>query len=397
MTALFETAVRVGAASRTTIDTPALVLDLDRFEHNVATMARFCRDAGLALRPHAKTHKSSTVARRQIAAGAIGIACATIEEAEVMVAAGLPGVLITSPLVSDGKIARLAALLRQAADVMVVADDAGNVARLDAAAARVGRRLGVLVDLDLGQKRVGVPGIAEGVALARAIAAAENLRFAGVQTYAGHLQHVAGHAERAAATRAALDTARALVAALGEAGLPPAIVTGGGTGTFRIDARGGDDETGEGAWTSPLTELQPGSYVVMDAEYADIQFAQDADWPFVPALTVQVTVISTHVPGQVTTDGGSKAFSLDGPAPRIVGPLAGGAYAFAGDEYGRVSLPAGVAPPPLGSRIECIVPHCDPTIALYDEMVVVRGDAVVAVWPIDARGRRALPRVPPLR
>ncbi|NVO15209.1 MAG: DSD1 family PLP-dependent enzyme [Rhodoplanes sp.] len=365
--------------SRALIDTPALVLDLDAFEHNIARMAEICRTAGVGLRPHAKTHKSSIIARKQIAAGAIGIGCATLDEAEVMVAAGLPGVLITSPLVTQGKIARLMRLVAGTGDVMVVADNPENVAALDQAAAAAGTTLGVLVDLDLGQHRTGVATVADGVRLARDIADRRHLRFAGVQAYGGHLQHIPDHAGRLAATRAADALVAELVAALTEEGLAPGIVTGAGTGTHRINAGGG-----------PFTELQAGSYTVMDAEYGDVEYAPGEAWPFRQALFVAVTVVSTNAPGRVTTDGGTKAFALNGPPPRIAaGPLAGAAYAFSGDEHGCITLPDGVAAPTLGTVLDCVVPHCDPTIAHYDAIHCVRGDRLVDVWPVDARGRRA--------
>ncbi|RAI42772.1 DSD1 family PLP-dependent enzyme [Rhodoplanes roseus] len=365
--------------SRAKIDTPALVLDLDAFEHNVALMAETCRRAGIGLRPHAKTHKCSTIAKRQIAAGALGIGCATIDEAEVMVAAGLPGVLITSPLVTAGKIARLARLVEAGGDVMVVADHPANVAALDQAIGATGRTLRVLVDLDLGHHRTGVGTVADGVRLAREIASWKALRFAGVQAYAGHLQHIADHAERLARTRAADALVADLVAELKAEDLAPAIVTGAGTGTHRINAAG-----------SPFTELQAGSYIVMDAEYGGIEYAPGESWPFRPALSVAVAVTSANVPGSVTTDGGTKAFALNGPRPRVAsGPLAGAAYEFSGDEHGRVSLPEGTATPALGTVLECTVPHCDPTIAHFDAIHCVRGDRLVDVWPVDARGRRA--------
>ncbi|MDC7787916.1 DSD1 family PLP-dependent enzyme [Rhodoplanes sp. TEM] len=364
--------------SRERIDTPALVLDLDAFEHNVALMAETCRRAGVGLRPHAKTHKCSTIARRQIEAGALGIGCATIDEAEVMVAAGLPGVLITSPLVTDGKIARLMQLVSQGGDVMVVADHPQNVAALDAAATAAGATLRVLVDLDLGHHRTGVAGVAEGVRLAREIASWRALRFAGVQAYGGHLQHIADHAERLAATRAADGRVADLVRELTAADLAPAIVTGAGTGTHRMNASG-----------SPFTELQAGSYIVMDAEYGGIEYAPGEAWPFRPALFVAVAVTSANVPGSVTTDGGTKAFALNGPRPRVAsGPLAGAPYEFSGDEHGRIALPDGRAAPALGTVLECTVPHVDPTIAHYDAIHCVRGDRLVEVWPVDARGRR---------
>lgn len=365
--------------SRALIDTPALVLDLDAFEHNIARMAALCRAAVVGLRPHAKTHKCSIIARQQVAAGALGVGCATLDEAEVMAAAGLPGVLVTSPVVTPGKIARLMRLVARAGDVMVVADNPENVAALDQAATTAGMTLGVLVDLDLGQHRTGVATTADGVRLARDIAGRRHLRLAGVQAYGGHLQHIGDHAGRLAATRAADMLVADLVAALTREGLAPQIVTGAGTGTHRFNAGGG-----------PFTELQAGSYTVMDAEYGDVEYAPGEAWPFRQALFVAVTVVSTNAPGRVTTDGGTKAFALNGPPPRIArGPLAGAAYAFSGDEHGCITLPDGVAAPRLGTMVDCIVPHCDPTIAHYDAIHCVRGDRLVDVWPVDARGRRA--------
>ncbi|MTW18955.1 DSD1 family PLP-dependent enzyme [Rhodoplanes serenus] len=362
---------------RDVVPTPALVLDRDALDHNIALMAAACREAGVALRPHAKTHKCSRIAARQIAAGACGIACATLDEAEVMVAAGLPGVLITSPVVGAGKPERLARLAARAPDLLVVADHPDTVAALDRAVAAAGVRLGVLVDADIGHHRTGVAGPAEAVALARAIAARPALRFAGVQGYAGHIQHIGNVDARRSAAAAAAGQLAAVVTALTAAGLRPAIVTGAGTGTHRFDAAG------------PFTELQAGSYTVMDAEYGAVDYAAGEPWPFRPALAVAVTVVSANVPGQVTTDGGTKAFALNGPLPRIAdGPLAGAAYAFRGDEHGCVTLPTGAATPPPGTVLTGTVPHCDPTIAHYDAVHVVQGDRLVDVWAIDARGRR---------
>lgn len=365
--------------SRLELSTPALVLDLDALERNIARMAQAVRGFGRGLRPHVKSHKCVRIARMQIAAGAAGICCATLDEAEIMAAGGIRGILITSPVTTAVKIARLVRLVRHAPDTMIVVDNADNAAALAGAARESGIVLPVLVDLELGFGRTGVPTVNAAEALVRRITACPSLALRGVQAYGGQLQHTADHAERLALCRRAHGFVTETVARLTAIGLPPEIVTGGGTGTHAIDGREG-----------PFTEIQAGSYVFMDAEYRDIDYGDARGWPFDDALFVQTAVISTNVAGSVTTDAGTKAFALNGPKPRIVTPhLAGATYEYSGDEHGRVSLAAGAAQPMLGTRIECVVPHCDPTVALYDVFHVIRGNALVDVWPVDARGRAA--------
>ena len=371
----------IGAAgSRYRVNTPALVLDLDAFDRNLNTMARFCESAGVQLRPHAKTHKSTKIAHRQIELGAHGICCATLDEAEVMSEAALPGILITSPVVSAEKIERLMALLRKSPDVMIVVDNATNVEILDRAASRWGHQLQVLVDFDLGHHRTGVLHISDAIQLAQHVTAHAGLQFVGIQAYGGHLQHVADYSSRHKRARKAEQSISQLTKALTAAGLKPNIVTGAGTGTHLIDGTSGT-----------FTELQAGSYIFMDAEYSDIEYKSSATWPFGIALFVQVAVISTNVSGTVTTDGGTKAFALNGPKPRIANKsFAGASYEFSGDEHGRIRLPDGVPSPQIADRLECIIPHCDPTVAHYDVYYCVRGDILMDIWPIDARGRLVL-------
>ena len=372
--------IRAGgeAGSRYRLNTPALVLDLDAFESNISAMAEACRGFGIGMRPHAKTHKSTAIAKRQIEAGARGICCATLDEAEVMAEAGLPGLLITAPLVSTEKIARLLQIMRNSPDAMVIVDNPLNVDALDRAAGEAGQRLNVVIDLDIGNHRTGVQTAADAVRLAADVAGRSHLSYAGLQAYGGQLQHISDHAVRLARTRSADELIRQTVVDLTGSGLKPAIVTGAGTGTHRIDGE-----------TGPFTELQVGSYIFMDADYADVEYEPDRTWPFRFALFVQGMVISTNVSGKVTVDAGTKAFALNGPKPRVMsGPLAGATYEFAGDEHGRLLLPDGMPRPEIGMRVEFIVPHCDPTVALYDSYHCVREDRLVETWPIDACGRR---------
>jgi 3-hydroxy-D-aspartate aldolase len=370
--------------SRALLDTPALCIDLDAMERNIAAMAEFCRSKSVALRPHAKTHKSVNIAARQIAAGAIGICCATIGEAEVMAAGGVPGVLVTSPQVTPPKIARVIALNLAAADgVTVVVDHPQNVAELDAAARASGTTLNVLVDFSSGHHRTGAATEDDAIALAQAVEAAGGLRLTGLQAYYGNLQHVADRAARQAKVKRQHAVIAALAGRLRAAGLAVPVVTGAGTGTHDVDAE-----------AKIFTELQAGSYVFMDVEYAEALRDGRNALPFETSLFVQtavVSVASARVPGgYVTTDAGLKCFATEGPKPEVMsGGPPGATYGYAGDEHGRLFFASGAGPvPALGERIELVTPHCDPTVNLHDFYHVIRGDTLVDIWPVDARGKR---------
>ncbi|MEI9986643.1 MAG: DSD1 family PLP-dependent enzyme [Aliidongia sp.] len=364
--------------ARAKLDTPALLIELGALERNIRRMAEFAAAKGVALRPHAKTHKSDEIARRQIAAGAVGICCATLGEAEIMVAAGIPGVLITSPMVTESKIARLMRLAAQAGPdgLMVAVDHPDNVRALDAAAAALPHPLKLLVDCAAGLQRTGCRDAEAALALAHLIHASPHLTLKGVQNYSGHLQHVPTRTERAAKAQAQRAGLAAMVERGRAEGLPINIVTGAGTGTFDLDSEGG-----------PFTELQTGSYVFMDVDY--LRALQDGrnGPPFEVALAVQTAVVSANAEQWVTIDGGLKCFATDGPKPTIhAGTDPASRFEFFGDEHGML-IPAG-ARPQLGDRIELVVPHCDPTVNLHDVYHVMDGDTLVALWPVAARGRR---------
>ena len=354
------------------IDTPALVLDLAAFERNLARMADAVKAHGARLRPHAKSHKCPEIARRQIAAGAFGICCQKVSEAEALVAGGVADVLVTNEIVGERKIERLAALAREA-KVSVLADDARNVAQLESVAARRGVRLDVLIELDVGAGRCGVaPGEAV-LALARVIAGARNLRFAGLHAYHGAAQHLRGPEERRAAIVSAASLALAARRSLEEAGLRCETVTGAGTGTFLL-------ESASGAYD----EVQPGSYVFMDADYNRNKW--DDGWPrFEQSLFVLTAVMSVPAPDRVIVDAGLKASSVDSGMPQVHA-LTGLEYVKASDEHGVVSVEAGTRAPALGEKLLLVPGHCDPTVNLYDWFVCVRGGIVEALWPITARG-----------
>ncbi|HEY5290484.1 MAG TPA: DSD1 family PLP-dependent enzyme [Caulobacteraceae bacterium] len=355
--------------------TPALVVDVDALDRNIAAMAAFAAKAGLRLRPHAKTHKSVEIARRQIAAGAVGVCCAKLGEAEALAAGGIEGILITSPVVGTMGVERLAALSGRSPGLMAAVDNLDAVAALAASAAA----LTLLVDIDPGIHRTGVADAASAVALARQIAEAPNLTFAGVQFYCGSQQHIEAFAVRREAIEERTAYLSDIIRKLTDGGIPPAIVTGGGTGTHRIDAELG-----------VFTELQVGSYVFMDRQYNDCDLTGASVSPFETALMIDARVISASHPFMATVDAGFKAFATEaGSPPILAGAADGSAYHFMGDEHGCVIPPPGDAPPRLGDTVTFAAPHCDPTVNLYDAYHLARGDTLVDIWPIEARGRSA--------
>jgi 3-hydroxy-D-aspartate aldolase len=359
------------------ITTPALVLRLERFERNLARMGEFLKSSGMAIRPHSKTHKCSEIAKRQIAGGALGVCCATLREAEAMVAARVAGVLITSPVVGSSKVERLARLNGAADGLMVVADHPDNVRAIAQAARTAGRTLTVLVDVDVGMQRTGVASTTAAVVLAELIGESDGLAFGGIQGYSGMVQHIEDYGDRAATYGVHLDRFAATAAALKEAGMAPAIVTGGGTGTIAIDAE-----------RRVVNEHQAGSYIFMDVEYNIVEIVDDNPAvPFATALTMRNTVVSANADGFVTIDGGFKCFATDGPFPELChGAPDGAAYSYFGDEHGRIEFANDGETLPVGAQVELVTPHCDPTVNLHDFIHAVRGDVIEDIWPIDARG-----------
>jgi 3-hydroxy-D-aspartate aldolase len=308
------------------------------------------------------------VALHQIARGAVGVCCQKVSEAEAMVYGGVRNVLVSNEVVGAPKLARLAALARQA-DVAVCVDDAENVRQLDAAAAAFGVRLPVLVEINVGANRCGVEPGEPAVALAREIAAAGHLRFAGLQAYQGRAQHIYDLAKRREAIEAAIGLVRETVTALGRAGLPCENVTGAGTGTYQFEAASG-----------VYTELQAGSYPFMDADYKRVEGLE-----FENALFVVATVMSRPTADRAVVDAGLKALSVDSGMPTVHG-RPDLEFQRAADEHGVVLVRPGGAPVRLGDRLFLIPGHCDPTVNLYDWYVGIRGGRVEALWPITARG-----------
>ena len=366
------------------IDTPALVVDLDAANRNLQRMAEFAAKHRLRLRPHAKMHKSAEFARLQLQAGAIGLCAQTVAEAEALGAGGVNDVFISNEILAVPKLRRVAALAHQlksrGGQLAIAVDSFEGVERLAQAMQLTNAVIDVFVEVDIGQGRCGVAPGEAALQLARLIARrSASLRFAGLQAYHGGAQHLRSVAERRAAIAAAAerldDTRRLLVA--GE--LPPAVITGAGTGTFAHEAA-------SGLWT----EIQPGSFLFMDADY--LRNERDAAQPqFEPALFVKSQVISVGE-GRAVCDAGHKSHAIDSGLP-LVHALPGQAplaFANGGDEHGVLTLADGGTLPALGDTVWLIPGHCDPTVNLHDHLVVVRGGVatgrVEAVVAVDARG-----------
>lgn len=366
-------AAHTAVSKRADLQTPCLIIERRAFEANIRAMAARAAKQNWKMRPHAKSHKSVEIARQLAAAGALGPACATIGEAEAMAAAGLGGILVTSPVATLDNLARLSRLLRRNAEIMVVTDDPENVKVLDATAKMAGRTLGCLVEIDVGQGRTGCITRDEALTVARHIAASPALGFVGMQAYWGHLQQVMPYDERKRRAAAAGDKVKATFDALSEAGLKPGIVTGGGTGTSGIDAG-----------VAPFTELQPGSFLFLDSCYGSIALAEDGPNPFAPSLFLRSQVVSRRHPNRVIVNAGFKAFATDSgkPVPHRGAP-AGSTYRYMGDEHGAVEWEGDAPAPALGDVIELLTSHCDPTVNLHRAYYVVDGDEVIDVWPID--------------
>lgn len=364
------------------IDTPALVIDLDAMSRNLATMATFARQRGLRLRPHAKTHKSADIAKLQMAAGAVGVCVQKLSEAEALAQAGVPDIYISNEIVDSAKLARLAVLAGHIR-LAIAVDSRTGIDRLAAALKHEGTRADVFVEIDVGHGRCGIAATAAAELALRI--QSHGLPFAGLQAYQGGAQHLRSPAERQAAIERAAAQVRTAQASLAAAGVACPLVTGAGTGTFALEAA-------SGLWG----ELQCGSYVFMDRDYADNQSTQQPSGidhtAFEHALFVKSQVISANG-AHAVVDAGHKSHAIDSGMPRVWN----GAFGFrsGGDEHGILTpvVQADGRPtrlPELGDTVWLIPGHCDPTVNLHDRYIGVRGGlahgVVESVWAVDARG-----------
>ena len=365
-----------GKLTRDDLPTPALLLDMDAFEFNVAKMAKHCKDHDRALRPHGKTHKCPEVAKAMLRAGAVGACAAKISEAEVFAANGISGLLVTTAVIGRQKIERAVRLASHSHDTIFSADNAQNVRDLNEAAGALRVRLNLAIDLFIGG-RTGIQPGEPALGLAQLIDTLPNLQLMGIQAYAGPASHVVGWEERRKASQAAMGQATSTARLLEKNGIECPLVTGGSTGTYNIDSE-----------IKGVSELQPGSFLFMDVDYGRIggKDGGAAYRDFRNSLSVLATVVSRPNDSLAIVDGGYKAFSTDKPFTPEAKGIPGIVYSWGGDEHGKLDLTKAQMAVNLGDRLEFIVPHCDPSVNLYDRLYCVRGDNVEAVWKIAARG-----------
>jgi 3-hydroxy-D-aspartate aldolase len=363
--------------SKWELDTPALCVDLDKMEKNVATMQAALKKYGLPSRPHAKTHKCAAIAKYQLATGSIGICCAKLTEAEAMAAHGVDKILMTTSNPSKNKIRRAMALRKAHSNFIQAVDEEQNARDLSAAAREAGIVADVVIDVAVGM-RSGIPAGDGAVALAQLIDKLPNLKLRGILSYDGGVQHAKGFANRKERALQAIEPNVASFEQMKKSGLNLDIFSGGGTGTYNI------------MHTVPgFTDLQVGSYLFMDMQYLAIGSENgDAVYTdFAPSLTVLTTVMNNRFPGRLTTDAGSKALTLNTPAAGVIGEP-GMEYTAGSDEFGGIRF---TSPPSkeykIGDLLEVIVPHCDPAVNEYDQMYGIRKDKVEVVWEITARGK----------
>ncbi len=357
------------------IDTPALLIDLDAFERNLRRMAEAVPPGGpIRLRPHAKTHKSPIIAQKQIALGAVGVCCQKVSEAEILARDGVANILVSNEVAGATKLNRLAALAREA-QIAVCVDDAGNIADLDRAAESQGTHLHVLIEIDVGANRCGVAPGEPALRLAELVVQARHLEFAGLQAYHGGAQHIRDAGERRTAIFRAAEFAQTTRDLLRRNGIDCPVVTGAGTGSFRFEIE-----------TGVYNELQCGSYVFMDADYARNKDATGAvAAEFEHSLFLWTTVMSRPTEERAVVDAGLKAFSVDSGMP-VVCDVPDAVLDRASDEHGRIILRRPTNALRVGDKIRLIPGHCDPTVNLHDWYVGVRDGRVEALWPVAARG-----------
>ncbi|MXW53365.1 MAG: DSD1 family PLP-dependent enzyme [Gammaproteobacteria bacterium] len=359
------------------LQTPALVVDLEKLRTNLDRMQARCEHHTHVLRPHTKTHKCVAIAKLQVERGAVGICCAKLSEAEAMSRGGLENILVTSPVVTDEGIRRAISLSRTTKELILTIDNK-SVARLtDAMAKSAQTELNVIMDIDPGMHRTGIPLGDEGLSLAHALKQdCPSLRFRGVQFYSGDLMHVLDYSVRRNRYLARSERLWAFLRELHEMGIDTEIVTGGGTGSYEFDFE-----------SDVMTELQAGSYAFMDRQYLEIESGSGGTLEFDPSLFVFTTVVSSNHSHMATTDAGLKSFATDDKTPLIVdGAPRESHYSFMGDEHGAIHWAIDDCKLDVGSLVSTVVPHCDPTINLYNELHVIHRDKLVDIWPIEARG-----------
>jgi D-serine deaminase-like pyridoxal phosphate-dependent protein len=362
--------------SKWDLDTPALCVDLDKLEQNIATMRSKLATTKIASRPHAKTHKCPTIAKLQLAGGSIGICTAKVSEAEVFATHGIDRILMTTANVTPSKIRRAMAIRKANPQFVQAVDHPQNARDLSDAAREAGVVADVVIDVAVGT-RTGVPAGDAAIALAELVDSLPHLRLRGMISYDGGAQHLKGFANRQEQTLKRYEASIETFDRMKRAGLNTEIFSGGGTGTYNImhEAPG-------------LTDVQVGSYVFMDCQYIEIGSDSDEEvfGDFAPSLTVLTTVLNTYFPNSLTTDAGAKALTLNKPGPWVIGEK-GFTYNAGSDEFGVIRYETAGRAYKVGDKLDLIVPHCDPVVNEYDQIYAIRRDRVEEVWPVSARGR----------
>lgn len=365
--------------NKSDLDTPCLVIDKSALEFNLNVMRQHAHNTQVNIRPHVKTHKCSKLAKLQIEYGAIGISAAKVSEAEVLISAEINNILITSPIITKNKIACLISCIEKAPETIVVVDNEKNLNDLNQAAQSIQSKINVLIDLDPGIGRTGIKP-EDALNFALKIEQFKWLNLMGIQCYAGNLQHITSYEDRKSRSLQVMEVASNIVKQFKKSGVPCAILTGTGTGTYDIDVE-----------ASEVTEIQPGSYTVMDVEYGIIgsKTNRTSFTTFKPAMTLLTTVISSNRKEHVTVDSGTKAIYFDTQnKPKIISHK-GLHYDWDGfgDEHGKITADKDCELPKNGEVLELIVPHCDPTINLYDKFYIINNGVVEDIWEIDLRGK----------
>ncbi len=355
---------------KTELDTPALLVDLDKMESNIQTMADYFKTVNTELRPHVKTHKTPLLSHKQIAAGAIGVTCAKLGEAEAVIHAGIRDVLVANQIIGTQKIARLVNLAKQS-DIMVAVDNAQNVTDISAAARAKGVTVRMLIEVNTGMNRCGVEPGQPTLELARHILRASHLKFEGLMGYEGHTVAKPNYAERDAAARHSVQLLVDAKHYLEKQSIAVPIMSGGGTGTFNI--------TGS---IPEMTEVQAGSYIFMDATYRNVEGVGEH---FQCALTVLATVVSRPAPDRVIVDTGMKVLAKEFGMPQPVG-MNGLEMVGLSEEHGKMNADASVSLTP-GDKLEILPTHCCTTVNLHDRYCGIRDGIVESVWDITARGK----------
>ncbi len=361
--------------SKAELETPALCVDLDKLERNIAKMQRTANANKIGVRPHAKTHKCAAIGKLQMAAGALGLCAAKLSEAEALLEAGIEKMLMTTSNLPPVKIRRAMQLKKRFPGFVQAVDYDQNALDLDAAAKEAGVIADVVIDVAVGT-RSGIPPGEEAIKLAQLVDKQPNLKLRGMLSYDGGAQHIAGFATRKERALAAIEENARTQQKMKQSGLNTEIFSGGGTGTYNIYHL-----------VPGFTDVQAGSYIFMDMQYIAIGNAdgQPVYDDFEPSLTVLATVVNNRFPGRLTTDAGAKALTINVPRAGVIGEP-GFDYNAGSDEFGSITFKEARKEWKMGDRMELIVPHCDPAVNLYDYMYAIRNDRVEAVWEITARG-----------